>query len=444
MNYSQAEAYLQSFTDYEQVSGTAYAPTGYSLEHVEQLLRRIGSPHRGGKTIHIAGTKGKGSIAAMIARVLMVSGYKTGLYTSPHLHVLRERIKVDDRMISLSEFSALVTDLKPYFDAVESSSPCQRLSFFEALTVLAFAYFRQREVEFQVLEVGLGGRLDATNVVAPQVCVIAPISMDHMQVLGDSVDKIAYEKAGIIKSGSMVVSSPQVASVASVIREVSRARGARLIQVGRDVIWHEVNTTLSYQSFVVECALGSIPVTIPLLGDFQVENATVAVAALAALSVQGYNISREDIIQGLSCVQWPGRFQILHRHPFLVVDGAHNVESMRRLVENLKASFCYDHIYLILGVSQDKDIAGIVQELLVLSPRVIVTQSHHPRAASPSVLSAEFSHHAIDTRIIPAVCDALEQVSHEASPEDVICITGSLFVVAEALDHVCRVNPFTS
>lgn len=449
MNYSQAEEYLSSFTDYEKIPGGSYASSDYSLKHVEDLLQRMGDPHLAARTIHIAGTKGKGSIAAMIAQVLTISGYKTGLYTSPHLHNLRERIRVDGHLISEGEFAALTAKAKPYFEAInvlavsqsserneeQAEQVCQQLTFFEALTALAFAYFKNKTADFQVLEVGLGGRLDATNVANPEVCIITPISLDHTEILGNSLGEIAFEKAGIIKPGSLVVLSPQPEEVSSAINDVCHKQGAKLVRVGRDVTWHGISGNLYHQSLVVDGRMGNHHLTIPLLGDYQLENAAVAVAALEILVSLGYDISTEDIARGFAQVKWPGRFQILHSQPVVLVDGAHNVASIRRLIENIKAYFNYDQIFLIIGSSCDKDIPGIAKELVSLSPRVMVTHSSHPRAASPSTVATEFLNWSIKAKTTDTVAQALSQSLSLASATDLICVTGSLFIVAEALDY---------
>jgi len=449
MNYSQAEEYLHSFIDYERFPGIPYATRDYGLRHVEELLHQLGEPHLAAKTVHVAGTKGKGSTAAMIAQVLSLSGYRTGLYTSPHLHNLRERIRLDGNLISPSEFAALVVELKPYFEAINaiavSQSPersegeaKQPLTFFEALTALAFVYFRQEKADFQVLEVGLGGRLDATNVAKPEVCVITPISLEHTQVLGDSLEKIAYEKAGIIKPGSFVVLSPQPEEVAAVINDVCRQREASLVQVGKDITWRRLAGDFHQQSFVVQGKMGTHYLTIPLLGDYQIENAATAVAALELLASLGFSITADNIAQGLARVEWPGRFQILRHKPIVLVDGAHSVASAKRLVENIKAYFNYDRFFLIIGISCDKDISGIVKELVSLSAQVTVTRSTHPRAASPLALAAEFARWGIKPRVTDAVAQALSQTLSMAKERDLICVTGSLFVVAEALDYAAE------
>jgi dihydrofolate synthase/folylpolyglutamate synthase len=435
LNYSQAEEYLNSFVNYEQIPGISYAQPGYSLRHVEELLNRMGNPQLAARTIHIAGTKGKGSVAAMIAQVLSASGYKTGLYTSPHLHNLRERIRIDGSLISEAEFAAAMAEVKPSIESMKHDTSFRQLTYFEALTALAFAYFKKKQVDFQVLEVGLGGRLDATNVTRPVVCIITSISLDHTQILGNSLEEIAREKAGIIKPGCWVVLSPQPEEAASVISDICREKEAQVVQVGKDVTWHKIGGDLYHQSLVIEGRTSKYQVSIPLLGDFQLENAATAVAALEILASEGFAISTADIAQGLAQVKWPGRFQILQQHPTVLVDGAHNVASIKRLVTNIKTYFAHKRIFLVFGTSCDKDIPGIINELVLLSPQVIITQASHSRAAPLSTLAAEFTKRGIEPETGETVAQALSRALSLADKTNVICVTGSLFVVAEALDY---------
>jgi dihydrofolate synthase/folylpolyglutamate synthase len=383
----------------------------------------------------------------MIAQVLSVSGYKTGLYTSPHFYTLRERIRVDGSLISEEEFAALMAEVKPYFEAINRDPRYRQLTFFEALTVLAFAYFKKKQADWQVLEVGLGGRLDATNVAKPEICIITSISLDHTEILGDTLPKIAYEKAGIIKPGCQVVLFPQTEEVSQVLSDVCCQRRASLVQVGKDVTWHNITSNLYQQSFTIEGKMGIHHITIPLLGDFQIENAATAVAALELLASSGCAITSANIARGLARVEWPGRFQILQHHPMVLVDGAHNVASTRRLVSNIKAYFNFGCHYegekqpknlLVFGTSCDKDIPGMVKELVSLSPQVVVTSSSHPRAASPLAIAAEFAKQGIKPEVAENIPQALSQTLSEANEEDVISITGSLFVVAEALDYFSK------
>jgi len=435
LNYSQAEEYLNSFTNYEQIPGISYVQPGYSLKHVEELLNRMGNPQLAARTIHIAGTKGKGSVSAMIAQVLSSSGYKTGLYTSPHFHTLRERISIDGSLISEAEFAAAMAEIKPFIESMRKDTAFRQLTYFEALTALAFAYFRKKQVDFQVLEVGLGGRLDATNVARPIICIITPISLDHTQILGNSLEEIAREKAGIIKPGCWVVLSPQPEEAASVISDICREKKAKVVQAGKDITWHKIGGDLSPQSLVIEGRRNNYQVSIPLSGDFQLENAASAVAALEVLGSAGFGISTADIARGLAQVKWPGRFHILQEYPTVLVDGAHNVASIKRLVDNIKGYFAHKRIFLVFGTSCDKDIPGIINKLVPLSPQVIVTRTAHSRAAPLSTLVAEFSKQGIELETTETVTEAISRALSLADRTDLICVTGSLFVVAEALDY---------
>jgi dihydrofolate synthase/folylpolyglutamate synthase len=435
LNYTQAEEYLNSFTNYEQIPGISYVQPGYSLKHVEELLNRMGNPQLAARTIHIAGTKGKGSVSAMIAQVLSSSGYKTGLYTSPHFHTLRERISIDGSLISEAEFAAAMAEIKPFIESMRKDTAFRQLTYFETLTALAFAYFKKKQVDFQVLEVGLGGRLDATNVARPIICIITPISLDHTQILGNSLEEIAREKAGIIKPGCWVVLSPQPEEAASVISDICREKRAKVVQVGEDITWHKIGGDLYSQSLVIEGRRNSYQVSIPLSGDFQLENAASAVAALEVLGSAGFAISTADIARGLARVKWPGRFHILREYPTVLVDGAHNVASIKRLVDNIKGYFAHKRIFLVFGISCDKDIPGIINELVPLSPQVIVTRAAHSRAAPLSTLVAECSKQGIELEIRETVTEAISRALSLADRTDLICVTGSLFVVAEALDY---------
>jgi dihydrofolate synthase/folylpolyglutamate synthase len=372
----------------------------------------------------------------MIAQVLSSSGYRVGLYTSPHFHTLRERITIDGGLISEVDFAAAMVQVKPSVESMKQDTSFRQLTYFEALTALAFAYFQKKRVDFQVLEVGLGGRLDATNVVPnPAVCVITSISLDHTQILGNTLEAIAREKAGIIKPGCWAVISPQPREAALTITDVCREKKANVVQVGKDVIWHKITGDLQHQALAIDGRTGSYQVSIPLLGDFQLENAATSVAALEILSSDGFDISAANIAQGLARVRWAGRFQILQQQPTVVIDGAHNVASMKRLVDNINAYFPRKRILLVFGTSCDKDIPGIINELVSLSPQVIVTQASHSRAAPLAALAAEFTKRGIESETGRTVTEAISRTLSLASKADVVCITGSLFVVAEALDY---------
>lgn len=435
MNYRQAEAYILSFTDYEKIPGIAYTSANYDLRRMEKLLQPLGNPHLGAKTVHIAGTKGKGSTAAMIAQVLVTAGYKTGLYTSPHFFTMRERARINNILISENEFAYIVTKLQPVVERINKEAAYGALTTFEILTAAVFAYFKNNSVDFQVLEVGLGGRLDATNIARGDVCVITSISLDHTEVLGNTVAKIAAEKAGIIKPGCTVVNFPQVDEAAAVIEQTCRQQGARLIQVGKDITWRRTSGDLYHQTLIVKGLISEYKITIPLIGDHQLENATVAVAALEALGGPGTRIPEQAIIQGLSQVDWHGRLQILRQQPMVVVDGAHNANSMKRLIEAITKYFKYERCFIIFGTSCDKDIPGMVRELVSLKSDIIITSSAHPRAAAVSVIAKEFLEQGKEVKIARNVAEAMSQSLSLAEKNDLILITGSLFIVAEAISY---------
>jgi dihydrofolate synthase/folylpolyglutamate synthase len=433
--YQAALDYILSFADYERSPRSSLV---LDLKRIEELLTRLGEPQRAARSIHIAGTKGKGSTAAMIATALASAGYRTGLYTSPHLHILRERIEIDGRPIAEEELTRLVGQLKPEIEAINHFGGLGELTTFEILTALAFAYFRAKQVDFQVLEAGLGGRLDATNVVEPEVCAITSLSLDHVEVLGDTLAKIAREKAGIIKPGSVVVTAPQPPEAASVIEKICLEKRARLIRVGYDVAWRRKSFDLSGQIFQVKGMMGEHDLFIPLLGEHQLENATVAVAVLEILMEKGAKIPPQSVTAGLAQVKWPGRLQVLQCQPLLVVDGAHNAYSAGKLKEALKEYFDFQRLILVVGMSWDKDIAGMVAEFASFSNTVIVTRSKHPRAAETLKLMVEFSKRGIIPSVAEDVASALEQALRIARPRDLICVAGSLFIVAEAIEYGSR------
>jgi len=328
-----------------------------------------------------------------------------------------------------------VERFKPEIEAVSQKATYGQLTTFEVLTALGFAYFKLKGADFQVVEVGLGGRLDATNVVQPEVCLITSISLDHTEVLGNSLAEIAAEKAGIIKAGCVVVTSPQADEVDKVIQKTCLSYGVELVRVGSDVTWQGLSSNLNRQLFQVKGRLGSYELSIPLLGDFQLGNAATAVAALEVLAGKGFNISKDSITSGLAQVGWPGRFQILSHHPLLIVDGAHNPDSARRLKQSLEQYLDFDRAILVIGASSDKDIAGVISELVPLFDKVIITSSRHPRAIALPPIVAEFRRHGVEAQAVEAISEALSLALALAGARDLICVTGSLFVVAEAIEQ---------
>jgi dihydrofolate synthase/folylpolyglutamate synthase len=437
MDYKQALSYISGYTDYEKVP-LPHALGNYDLRRVEELLARLGNPQLRARSIHIAGTNGKGSTAAMIASVLAGSGYVTGLYTSPHLISIRERFRLNGRPISRADFARITTRLRPEVEAVNLKASYGELTTFELLTALAFTYFDMKKADFQVLEVGMGGKFDATNVIIPEVSIITSISLDHTEVLGDSVARIAAEKAGIIKPGSLVVLAPQKDEVVTVIKKTCRRQQAELVRVGRDVTWQGLGFDGRRQLLEVTGRRDNYRIALPLLGDYQMENAASAVAALEVLQERGFAISQEGIASGLARVAWPGRLQVLRRRPRLVVDGAHNPDAAHRLGLSLKRYFEFRRSILVMGASGDKNVSGVVSKLGPLFNEVIITRSYHPRAMEVAKLKAVFQKSGMEAQVTGNVPEALKLAMSRAGTQDLICVSGSLFVVAEAISWLNR------
>jgi dihydrofolate synthase/folylpolyglutamate synthase len=434
MNYQEALAYIYSFTDYEKTP-VPHAAANYDLRRMDELLAYFGNPHLKIKSVHITGTKGKGSTAAMIASVLTAAGYKTGLYTSPHLLTLQERIRIDNELIPDAELVKVISNLKPAVAEVNRRATYGKLTTFEILTAMAFIYFAEKQVDCQVLEVGMGGNYDATNVIKnPEVCVITSISYDHMEILGDTLAQIAGEKSGIIKPGCVVVTSPQQHEAIEVIRHQCLKKDAKLIQVGSDIKWRMVHHDINHQTLMVNGRLGNYKVAIPLLGEHQLINAATALAALEVIIERGFNIPGKSIVQGMAGVDWPGRFQIIGQHPTVVLDGAHNADSALKLRQTLEQYFSYQKAVLVIGASSDKDIAGIAEGLAPVASKIIATRSRNPRAMTPERITAEFVKQNVDTEITPDVATAIKRAVALAGENGLVCVTGSLFVVAEVLE----------
>jgi len=421
--YLEALDYLSQFINYERAQPQRYAPETLSLDRVNHLLDRLGRPDRAYRAIHIAGTKGKGSTAAMIESCLRATGYRTGFYTSPHLHTFRERMRVNNEFIAREQFALLVDEIEPHVAAVEG------LTWFEIVTALAFLFFARSQIDVTVLEVGLGGRFDATNVVTPIVSVITSLSMDHMNLLGNSIEQIAFEKAGIIKRHVPVVSAPQVPAAADVIRRVARMRGAELI-----VAPHPPTPSPEIEPLRMISGEG---VRLPLLGAHQLVNASVAVTALRIARQRGLFISDDAIQCGLATVQWPGRLEVLSREPLLIVDGAHNGDSAQKLAQALRDVFQVEKWTLIIGISADKDIPAILAALLPLAEKVIVTRASNQRAANIDTLEARVADQGYTPTLAASVADALEITLQDHRP---VIITGSLFTVADAREAWFRRN----
>jgi dihydrofolate synthase/folylpolyglutamate synthase len=450
LSYEDALDYLNSFIDYSALRADKYSPASFNLSRMVDFLAALGNPQARYPVLHVAGTKGKGSVAAMCASALRAGGYNTGFYTSPHLLDFRERAQVDGGYVPREALAEIVSEMQPLVERHPG------ISHFELTTALAFQHFARENVDIAVVEVGLGGRLDATNVVRPAVSVITSLSYDHMNLLGHTLAEIAAEKGGIIKPGVPVVTAPQVPEAAVVLERLAAERGAPLVRVGVDWMFQPVAHGLDGQSFEVWSAEEQRQVNalrsaghtaawrptrleIPLLGRHQVENGAVAFAALEALRLQGLPLAPQAIQAGLRAVRWPGRFEIVRRKPYLVLDGAHNADSAAKLAAALDDYFPGQPVTLIFGASSDKDVDGMLRELLQPEAgvrRVILAQAVHPRAQDPEDLADDLAERlkgrGVSVEVRTSVAEAVAHGLETAAPNEVVLACGSLFVVAEA------------
>ena len=413
----------------------------FNLERIKALLSLVGDPHLAVPMIHVAGTKGKGSTVSMMASVLEASGLRSGVYTSPHLHSVRERIAITGvGPITEGEFTQKTALLEPLVRSLNREDTYGHITTFEMLTVVGFLHFRDAGARFGCIEVGLGGRLDATNVVSPRVCGISSISFDHMDLLGDTLALIAGEKAGIIKEGAPVVTAPQDPEALAVIQRIAKERRAPLTVSGRDITWTLGASDLEGQEFTVKSARGEYALHTPLLGDHQVENAATAVGMCEHLMDQGFPITAASIRRGMAAVNWPARLEVLSREPLIVADGAHNPYSIGKLMQAMRDRFRFNRLILVIGLTRTKDLDGMVKALGVVPWRVITTKADHPRALEEGILGQTIRDRGLIQESSPDTASAIRRAKALAGPRDLILVSGSLFVAAEARECVLGVE----
>ena len=443
--YQEALDYLYTFIDYSMTRNMRYTEDKFNLDRMHKFMELFDNPHKKYPVIHVAGTKGKGSTSALIAHALYEQGYKVGFYTSPHLHDFCERIQVDFVPMKHEEMVAIV-------DLMKSKIPfVAEITTFELMTAMAFIYFMNKRVDYAVIEVGLGGRLDATNVVSPLVSVITSLSLDHINVLGDTLAKIAFEKGGIIKNNTPVVVAPQKDEAILVLKKIAEERNSPLFQVGKDYLYAQAAKSLSGQNFFVWPKEDQIAVNafiesagredweptkfhIPLLGFHQVQNAATAFTTLTVLRQNGLKISDDSIRKGFANVVWPGRFEVINRRPFIVIDSAHNRESALRLRNAVDDYFPGIPVVLVFGASEDKDIDGMLVELLPRVKIVITTKSIHPRAISPEDVVIKVNQMGVRAIPTQSLEEAFDQALKLAGKENLILVAGSIFVAGGMRD----------
>jgi dihydrofolate synthase/folylpolyglutamate synthase len=415
--------------------------TKLGLENTRRLLDILGNPERGRKFLHVTGTNGKGSVSALCASALKEAGYRTGLYTSPHLVSFTERMRIDGDEISREEVVALADRLRRL---LENQTPEMKPTFFEFTTAMAFDYFRDAGTEAVVLEVGMGGRLDSTNVVVPECAVITNVDMEHREFLGDSIEDIAREKAGIIKAGVPLVTAERKPGVVDYLKGVCREKGAPVFIIDKDYgyrfldyLWKDGAVIQRFDWWgpgVPDGAGGEIKgLTVPLAGEHQLENAAAAACALAVMSRNGMSVPEEAIRKGFAEVRWEGRLETVSQRPLVVLDGAHNADSAGRLAGAIQKYYTgrYKKLVLVIGVLADKDFREMADFLMAIADRIIITQADYGRAV-PAPELAEKIGGGREVEVSPDVPGALKKALSEAGPDDMVLITGSLYVVGEA------------
>ncbi len=448
-SFEQIRDWLHSFVDFERRGFRRHFADAVNLDTIRELLRRLDDPQERFPSLHLAGTKGKGSTAALCEAALRAAGYRTGLYTSPHLLTMRERIRLDGAPVSEERLVELVRQVRPAAESLRDRGDLNPPTFFEIYTALGFLAFAEAGVEIAVVEPGLGGRLDATNVLRPLVTAITTVGRDHIDILGDTLGQIAGEKAGILKPGVPLALGEQEAEAEAVILARAAAVGApvrrapcpRLAQAAAPLRPPAEGEPLPRpaQRVLLPTAQGDLPVRLPLLGAHQLGNLGLAWTALELLGEAGLPVSPGEFQRGVETVSWPGRFELAEARPWLVLDCAQNVPSLRALAQALPATLCYRRLVLVFGISADKEIVPATAEIAPWADAVVLTQAPTPRAMWVSELAkATWGLWRSTPHIVWTVEEALQRARSLAGPEDCICVTGSVFVVGAALQALGR------
>lgn len=447
ISYNNTISFLLGAIDYEKISKYKYDSSSFNLNRMEQLMNITGNPHHGLKTVHVAGTKGKGSTSNMIAAILMGTGLKVGLFTSPHLINLEERIKINGKDISHYALSKVTDALRPYVENERKKDLYSSSTFFEILTAVALLYFKNEDVDVAVMETGLGGRLDSTNIIDPLVSVITSIGFDHTDKLGTTLVEIANEKAGIIKDNRPVVSSCQKDEVLRVINETCEKKNSNLLVVGRDIIIKNGRPSNSFKKQLNDTgnnAFGSLcdiitdknnynDIFIPVLGAHQLVNCACAIGAveIALNAMENCKLKNEINVKrnSLTKVTCPGRVEIIRKEPFIIVDSAHTVESIKALKETISEYINPEKITLLFGIFQDKDVEAILNEIIPFVDDVIFTTTNNTRSAKPEDLvkmhEKLFKNRCYSTDNIN---EGLQIAIKITDKSNLICVTGSTYL----------------
>jgi len=423
LNYTEAIEYIQNTSKYGNNTGT---------KRVEKILDILGNPHKDLKCIHIAGTNGKGSITSMITSILIESGYRVGMYTSPYIEDFEERIQINRENISKDDLAYYTTIVSEAIEKVVSMGwgyPTE----FETITCIMFLYYSKKQIDYAVIEVGLGGKSDSTNVIKPLVSIITSISYDHVSILGNTIEEIASEKAGIIKENVPVILYPQQQGAYKVIEKTCKEKGSKLIQIDENLIYHIPNEDFnkSYQLLQIKTNKDEYKVQLSLLGSHQRMNCAVAIYTIEELMDRGIKITKEDILRGLSNVKWPGRLEMLKSNPLVVLDGAHNLDGITKLKESVEHYFRYKKLVLIIGILSDKDVEKMIEIITPMADKIIAVTPNSYRGKTAQELIKIIEKHNKNCEALDEYKEAYIKALDYCDNEDMILICGSLYMIGD-------------
>lgn len=398
------------------------------------LLELMGNPQESYGTIHVGGTNGKGSTSAMIASILQTAGYKVGLYTSPHLEDFRERIKVDSEMIPVDDVTRLLNETEVLFNRMLGYNERMPLRFFDVVTAVCFKYFHEQDVDYGVIEVGLGGRLDATNILDPLVSVITNIGFEHVNILGPTLEDIAYEKGGIIKPNSVLVTAEERDNVFNVFKEKADAIGTRIVRVTESTSSEKKSASSKGQRFNLTTENARYDdLVIPLFGDHQISNATTAVSTVEEIQKKGVTITEDAVRKGLRNVYWPARLEVISKNPLVVLDCAKDAEATEAVRKTIQSDFTYDRLVAVVSMSSDKNIEGMIENIAQVADQFIITKhSVGGRAAEPEVLIREIKKSGKSFQVQVDDAKAFEMAVNQASEGDIVLVIGSVYLAGDA------------
>ena len=421
MNYIECIDWLYSFQKFGIKLG---------LDRIKHICKKLGNPQNDYKIIHIGGTNGKGSVCRFLESVLVSSGYNIGTYTSPHLQRFSERFVVNTKEISESVIVTLVEKIKPIVEEMieEDNIP----TFFEIVTAMAFQYFKDKNVEFAIIEVGLGGQYDATNIVNPVVTIATNVSYEHQNILGEKIEDISFEKAGIIKNGISVITAATEKAL-DVIKKMALENNSTMIVIDNNS-WKKISGGVDWQEFLVNGSIKNYKLKTSMIGRHQGENVALAIAAIETLQLNGVYITEDSIIEGFEKTKNPGRMEIVGFEPLILLDGAHNVTGMTSLKNTLEEDFVYEKLILIFGILSDKNIQAILDIIVPIADTIVTTKSQSNRAFDPSTLKEMIGKKEVIVK--EKIIDAVEFAKSIAEKSDIICITGSLFIVGRVRDYL--------